>query len=82
MLQELVPVVIVGIVFSFVSFAVYLKYKTTQLELGFDKDSAAVQQENSKLKAQVNDLEERVRVVESIVTDAKVRLGNEISSLG
>lgn len=81
MLEELVPVVIVGIVFSFVSFTVYLKYKTTQLELGFDKGSAAAQEENLKLRSQVNDLEERVRVVESIVTDAKVRLGDEISSL-
>lgn len=81
MLDELTPVIIVAIVFSFVSFSVFLKYKTTQLKLGVDKGSAAMIEENQRLQAKVNDLEQRVRVIESIVTDEKVRLQDEISAL-
>jgi Na+-transporting methylmalonyl-CoA/oxaloacetate decarboxylase gamma subunit len=79
--DSMVPVLIVAIVFSFVSFSVYLKYRTTQMKLGFDKGSEAVLNENGKLKAKVEELEKRVQVVEAIVTDDKARLHNEINSL-
>lgn len=82
MIESIVPVFIVAIVFSFVSFSVYLKYKTTQMELGFDQGSEAVRNENEKLKSKVRELEKRVQVVELIVTDDKARLQNEINSLG
>lgn len=81
MLDQLVPVMIVAIVFSFVGFSVFLKYKTTQLKLGVDKGSAALIEENRRLQTKVTDLEERLQVIESIVTDEKVRLNNEISAL-
>ena len=79
--ESMVPVLIVAIVFSFVSFSVYLKYKTTQMKLGFDRGSEAVLNENEKLKAKVEELEKRVQVVEAIVTDDKARLHNEINAL-
>ncbi|MFT4886722.1 MAG: cell division protein YceG involved in septum cleavage [Pseudohongiellaceae bacterium] len=79
--ESMVPVLIVAIVFSFVSFSVYLKYKSTQMKLLFDKGSEAVLNENEKLKAIVTELEKRVQVVEAIVTDDKARLHNEINSL-
>jgi hypothetical protein len=82
MIESMVPVVIVAIVFSFVSFSVYLKYKTTQMKLGFDQGSEAVRNENEKLKSKVRELEKRVQVVELIVTDDKARLQNEINALG
>lgn len=81
MTETMVPVLIVAIVFSFVSFSVYLKFKTTQMKLGLDQGSAAVKSENEKLKIKIGELEKRVQVVESIVTDEKVRLNNEINAL-
>jgi phage gp16-like protein len=79
--ESMMPVLIVAIVFSFVSFSVYLKYKSAQMKLGFDKGSERVLNENEKLKAKVKELEKRVQVVEAIVTDDKARLHNEINSL-
>ncbi|MFT6295790.1 MAG: hypothetical protein ACJATW_002078 [Glaciecola sp.] len=79
--ESMAPVLIVAIVFSFVSFSVYLKYKTTQMKLGVDKGSEAMLNENEKLKAKVEELEKRVQVVEAIVTDDKARLHNEINAL-
>ncbi len=79
--ESMMPVLIVAIVFSFVSFSVYLKYKSAQMKLGFDKVSERVLNENEKLKAKVKELEKRVQVVEAIVTDDKARLHNEINSL-
>ena len=76
-----VPVLIVAIVFSFISFSVYLKYKTTQMKLGFDEGSPAARRENEKLNAKVKELEKRVQIVELIVTDDKARLQNEINAL-
>ena len=76
-----VPVLIVAIVFSFISFSVYLKYKTTQMKLGFDEGSTAARSENGKLNAKVKELEKRVQIVELIVTDDKARLQNEINAL-
>lgn len=79
--DSMVPVLIVAIVFSFVSFSVYLKFKATQMKLGFDQGSEAVRSENEKLTAKVEELEKRVQVVELIVTDDKARLENEIKAL-
>lgn len=81
MIDSMVPVLIVAIVFSFVSFSVYLKYKSTQMQLGFDQGSEAVRNENEKLKSKIEELEKRVQVVELIVTDDKARLQNEINAL-
>ena len=73
----LVPVLIVAIVFSFVSFRVYIKYRTEQLKSG----SGQLQDENVALKAKTLELEGRIQVLESIVTNKNFRLDEEINSL-
>ncbi len=73
----LVPVLIVAIVFSFVSFSVYIKYRTEQLKSG----SGQLQDENVALKAKTLELEGRIQVLESIVTNKNFRLDEEINSL-
>ncbi|MFT7472517.1 MAG: hypothetical protein ACI8XU_002415 [Kiritimatiellia bacterium] len=74
----LMPVLIVAIVFSFVSFSVYIKYRTEQLKSG----SGQLQDENVALKAKTLELEGRIQVLESIVTNKNFRLDEEINSLG
>ncbi len=73
----LMPVLIVAIVFSFVSFSVYIKYRTEQLKSG----SGQLQDENVALKAKTLELEGRIQVLESIVTNKNFRLDEEINSL-
>ncbi|MDA0278995.1 MAG: hypothetical protein O3C29_00910 [Proteobacteria bacterium] len=73
----LVPVLIVAIVFSFVSFSVYIKYRTEQLK----SRSGQLQDENVALKAKTLELEGRIQVLESIVTNKNFRLDEEINSL-
>lgn len=77
MSAELMPVLIVAIVFSFVSFSVYIKYRTEQLKSG----TGQVQDENIVLKAKTLELEGRIQVLESIVTSKNFRLEEEINSL-
>lgn len=77
MSEELVPVLIVAIVFSFVSFSVYIKYRTEQLRSG----AGVLQDENVALKAKTLELEGRIQVLESIVTNKNFRLEEEINSL-
>ena len=71
------PVLIVAIVFSFVSFSVYMKYRTEQLKGG----SGQLLDENVALKAKALELEGRIQVLESIVTNKNFRLDDEINSL-
>ncbi|MFT4814630.1 MAG: hypothetical protein ACI80L_000020 [Pseudohongiellaceae bacterium] len=73
----LIPVLIVVIVFSFVSFSVYIKYRTEQLKSG----TGQLQDENVALKAKTLELEGRIQVLESIVTNKNFRLDEEINSL-
>ena len=73
----LVPVLIVAIVFSFVSFSVYIKYRTEQLK----SRSGQLQDENVALKAKTLELEGRIQVLEYIVTNKNFRLDEEINSL-
>ena len=77
MSEEAVPVLIVAIVFSFVSFSVYIKFRTEQLRSG----AGQLQDENVALKAKTLELEGRIQVLESIVTNRNFRLDEEIESL-
>jgi len=52
MSEELVPVLIVAIVFSFISFSVFIKYRTEQLRSG----TGQLQDENVALKAKTLEL--------------------------
>ena len=71
------PVFIVAIVFLFVIFSVYIKYRTEQLKSG----SGLLQDENVALKSKNLELEGRIQVLESIVTNKNFRLDEEINSL-
>ena len=61
----------------FVRFSVYIKYRTEQLKSG----SGQLQDENVALKAKTLELEGRIQVLESIVTNKNFRLDEEINSL-
>ena len=54
--EGLMPVLIVAIVFSFVSFSVYMKYRTEQLKSG----SGQLLDENVALKAKALELGGRI----------------------
>ena len=75
--EELVPVLIVAIVFSFVSLSVTIKYRTEQLRGG----KGQLQGENVALKAKAQELEGRIQVLESIVINKNFRREEEIDSL-
>ncbi|WP_417458216.1 hypothetical protein [Kordiimonas sp.] len=60
--------------FAFAGISQWLKAKTDALK-------HAAKSGDSDLKAQVRTLEERVRVLERIVTDKKTRLKEEIDAL-
>ena len=77
MYEGLMPVFIVAIVFLFVSFSVYIKYRTEQLKSG----SGLLQDENVALKSKNLELEGRIQVLESIVTSKNFRLDEEINLL-
>ncbi len=71
------PVLIVAIVFSFVSFSVYMKSRTEHRQSG----SGQLLDENVALKAKALELEGRIQVLEPIVTNKNFRLDDETNSL-
>ena len=76
------PVLIVGIIFGFVSFSAYLlRFRTKQLEHGADTMGSQLHKENEQLRQKAESLEQRVRVLESIVTTKEYALGQEIDAL-
>ena len=79
--EDVATVLIVAIVFGFISFRVYLKYRTEQLKSGAGQLSSSLQDENVALKAKTLELEGRIQVLESIVTNKNFRLEEEINSL-
>ncbi len=81
MSEELVPVLIVAIVFGFVGFSTYMSHKTKQLRLLNERQGSHFEDENVELKATIKKLEKRVQTLESIVTSKDYRLAEEIDSL-
>ena len=79
--NDVATVLIVAIVFGFISFRVYLKYRTEQLKSGAGSLGTSLQDENVALKAKTQELEGRIQVLESIVTNKNFKLAEEISSL-
>jgi len=69
------------VIFGFVSFCVYLDYKVKAIKAGSKTGDSALAAVNEKLHAKTRDLEERVQVLESIVTDKKFSLKQEIEAL-
>ncbi|MFT4863472.1 MAG: hypothetical protein ACI95C_002704 [Pseudohongiellaceae bacterium] len=74
-------VLIVAVVFSFVSFSVYMKYKTERLKHGLEHDKTMLAKENGVLTSRVTKLEVRIQVLESIVTGKEFKLREEIDAL-
>jgi len=74
-------VLIVAVVFSFVSFSVYMKYKTERLKHGLEHDNSLMAKENNVLATKVRQLETRIQVLESIVTGKEFKLKEEIDAL-
>ena len=74
--EGLMPVLIAAIVFLFVSFSVYIKYRTEQLKAG----SRQLQDKNVALKEKTIELEGRIQVLESIVSNKRFRLDEAIDS--
>ncbi len=81
MAEGITAVLIVTIVFSFVSFAVYIKYKTERLKHGVEVDKTVLSKENAALTVKVAQLENRIEVLESIVTGKEFKLNEEIDAL-
>ena len=81
MIDAFIPVMIVAIVFSFVSFSVYIKYRTERLRSGADQIHNSLQDENIALKTKTLELEGRIQVLESIVTNKNFSRDQEINSL-
>lgn len=76
-----VAVFIVAIVFAFVSFSTYLRYRSKQLQYGMDSIEKTLLDENTRLQHKTTELEKRVQVLESIVTARDYGLKEEIDSL-
>lgn len=74
-------VFIVAIVFAFVSFSTWLRYRRKKLEYGMDSIEKNLQEENEMLQSKTAQLEKRVQVLESIVTSKDFNLKEEIDSL-
>ncbi|MDA0687217.1 MAG: hypothetical protein O2948_01125 [Proteobacteria bacterium] len=81
MTEELVPVLIVAIVFGFVAFSTYMSHKTKQLRLLNERQGSHFEVENEELRTIIEKLEKRVQTLESIVTSRDFRLSEEIDSL-
>ena len=69
------------ILFGFISFCVYLDYRVKAIKAGSKSGDSELAKANTKLEAKAQDLEERVQVLESIVTDKKYQLKEKIDTL-
>lgn len=81
MTEELVPVLIVAIVFGFVAFSTYMSHKTKQLRLLNERQGSHFEVENEEWRTIIEKLEKRVQTLESIFTSRDFRLSEEIDSL-
>jgi len=75
------PVVIVLIVFAAISFWVFLGHRTAQIKHASKGLNSTLVQENETLKLKTRELEQRIQVLESIVTDRGFQLSQEISRI-
>jgi len=76
---EAVPTL--AIIFGFVAFCVYMDYRVKLVKARTSSNGDELEAINRKLEEKTSVLEERIRVLESIVTDRKHRLREEIESL-
>lgn len=76
-----VAVLIVGIIFAFISFSTYLSYRSKALRYSVDAMQESLVEENEKLLNKTSELEKRIQVLESIVTSKDFELREEIEAL-
>ncbi|MCG8414324.1 MAG: hypothetical protein MI746_08910 [Pseudomonadales bacterium] len=76
-----VAVLIVAIIFAFVSFSTYLSYRSKALRYSVDSMEKSLAEENEKLLSKTSELERRIQVLESIVTSKDFKLSEEIEAL-
>jgi len=76
---EAVPTL--GLIFGFCAFCVYMDYRVKALKARASSNGTELEAVNKKLEQKTRDLEDRVRVLESIVTDKQYRLEKEIETL-
>lgn len=70
-----------AIIFGFVSFCVYMDYRVKLIKARSSSNGSELAAINERLEQKTQNLEERVRVLESIVTDKRHRLQEDIDSL-
>jgi len=80
MIGDMLPVLIVFIVFGSISFWKWLGHREKLAKYG-GQGKEELANENRRLRETTAQLEKRVQILESIVTDKKFQLGEEISSL-
>ena len=76
---EAVPTL--AIIFGFVAFCVYMDYRVKAIKARANAQGPEIDALRQSLEEKTRRLEERVNVLESIVTDKKHRLKEEIESL-
>ena len=79
--EDMTAVLIVGIIFAFVSFRSYLGHRNKRLEFELEAAEGSHLEEIQQLQARVNKQEKRIQVLESIVTSKDFKLTEEIDSL-
>mgnify|MGYP000102348185 CR=1 FL=1 len=80
MMDDLIPVIVVFIVFGSISFWTWLGHREKLAKSGAHANDVLAD-ENQMLRDKTALLEKRVQVLESIVTDKKFQLNEEISAL-
>lgn len=75
------PIVIVFIVFAAISFWVYLSHRSSQIKHNSKAFNSSLVEYNETLKLKTMELEQRIQVLESIVTDSGFQLSQEISRI-
>ena len=70
-----------ALIFIFCGFCVYMDYRVKALKARASSNGTELEAVNKKLEQKTRDLEARVQVLESIVTDKQYRLEKEIETL-
>ncbi|SON51823.1 nitrite reductase [Vibrio tapetis] len=79
--EVLVVLIIFGAIFGKGLIRTYGEHKEKQSKLRFESGNQEWQKDKRVMQEQLNELTERVQVLEKIVTDPKHNLDREISSL-
>jgi hypothetical protein len=79
--MEDIGIPVLAIALTFAAFCVYLDYKVKAIKAGSRSGDNELSKANDELRARTRELEERIQVLESIVTDRKFRLNEEIETL-